>query len=323
MEDSAAKKRAAARREAILNSKGNRLAKLTSSARGEEAAGLYDDPPLPSVRSSPIPSGDESSRMPRPSTSTPWSHIPSGPSQNEPIGANSPGSDERQQQQQQQMMEALMGNFAGGPMGSINSLTPGLTPPGINPSSGAPANDPFATMMAQLASGQPLGSGAGIMPPMPPGFNPAGMGMGQAIAVARKKGRLEKLLPLLHVVSILCLLAYFVIGYEPALFGEGHWARWATLVRAKNEGGVHPVPIFYAFTTLEIVLHSIRVYLEPPPQPRSGIIGMIIANLPPPFPGLIASTSKYLAMGGAVMDDVSVLLFGVGLVVWYAGWAIR
>lgn len=41
-EDSAAKKRAAARREAILNSRGNRLAKLTSSARGEEAAALYD-----------------------------------------------------------------------------------------------------------------------------------------------------------------------------------------------------------------------------------------------------------------------------------------
>lgn len=124
-------------------------------------------------------------------------------------------------------------------MGSINSLAPGLTPPGTNSPSGAP-NDPFAAMMAQITSGQPLGSGVGGMPLMPPGFAP-GMGMGQAVAVARKKGRLEKLLPLLHVVSILCLLAYFVVGYEPALFGEGHWARWASLVGAKNEGGVHPV----------------------------------------------------------------------------------
>jgi len=208
-------------------------------------------------------------------------------------------------------------------MGSINSLAPGLTPPGTNSPSGAPATDPFSAMMAQLASGQQLGSGVGGMPPMPPGF-PPGMGMSQAVAVARKRTRLEKLWPLLHVVSILCLLAYFVMGYEPALFGEGHWARWASLVRSKSdEAGVHPVPLFYAFTTLEIVLHSVRAYIEPQAQPRSGLIGMVIANLPPPFPGLIATGSKYLAMGGAVVDDLSVLLFGVGMVVWYSGWAVR
>ncbi|KAG9003959.1 hypothetical protein FRB94_000506 [Tulasnella sp. JGI-2019a] len=319
MEDSVAKKRAAARREAILNSKGNRLAKLTSSARGEEAAGLYEDPPLPSIRSSPAASGDEASRMARPSTSTPTTRNPfEPPPSNEPVGAAPWGSDE-----QQQMMQALMGSFAGGPMGSINSIAPGLTPPGISSPSGATPPDPFAAMMAQLASGQPLGSGVGGMPPMPPGFPSSMGGMGQAVATMRKKGRFEKLLPLFHVVSILCLLAYFVVGYEPALFGEGHWARWASLLRSKTEGGVHPVPIFYAFTTLEIVLHSVRVYLEPPTQPRSGLIGMVIANLPPPFPGMITAGSKYLAMGGAVIDDLSVLLFGVGVVVWYAGWAVR
>jgi len=208
-------------------------------------------------------------------------------------------------------------NTLGGPVGSTNAFAPGLTPLGASTPSGA--SDPFATMMAQLGAGGPQ-PGGGVPPMMmPPGM----MGMGQAVAVPHQKTRFEKLLPLLHMAAVLGLLGYFVIAYEPALLGGGSWDRWAALVRSKTDTGVQPVPIFYAFMTLEIILHSMRILVEPPPQPPSGLIGMAISFLPPPIPGIISTSSKYLAMLGAVLDDLSVLLFGVGLVVWYAGWAAR
>lgn len=46
---------------------------------------------------------------------------------------------------------------------------------------------------------------------------------------------------------------------------------------------------------------------------------MVISNLPPPFPNAIQTGLKYLQMGGAVMDDLSVLVFAVGVIVWGAG----
>lgn len=143
--------------------------------------------------------------------------------------------------QQRQMLEALMRNFGGGPaaMGSLSSFAPGLTPPGINTPTGAAGADPFSAMMAQL-TGQAGGTSGGD-----PGATPPFPGIPQQmVAVARKKSRLEKVWPLFHMIVILCLLAFFVVSYEPALFGEGHLVRWASLARSKADitgEGVHPV----------------------------------------------------------------------------------
>ncbi|KAG9051233.1 hypothetical protein FS837_010520 [Tulasnella sp. UAMH 9824] len=343
MSESAAKQRAAARREAILNARGNRLSKLTSSARGDAAASLYDDPTPSPIRSSPAAAellGEEPSmNMPRPSPSpSPASRRTSR------LYQSSPGPPEDFSggipPEQEAMMRALLASMGGAAAApGLPSLAPGLTPPGIGTptAGGGPLpSDPFSAMLAQMASQQlPSSTEGAATNPLAAFASSAGLGAPTAAAVAvqppKPKTLLQKLVPLLHAVSVLVLLAYFVFKGEPSAYEAGNggavlpgsmsvWSRWSSLVRAKSdEGGIQAVPIFAAFTTLQIVLHSIRIYNEPPPQPPAGILGMVISNLPPPFPNAIQTGLKYLQMGGAVMDDLSVLVFAVGVIVWGAG----
>ncbi|KIO31176.1 hypothetical protein M407DRAFT_241884 [Tulasnella calospora MUT 4182] len=345
MSESAAKQRAAARREAILNARGNRLSKLTSSARGDAAASLYDEPTPSPIRSSPAAAellGEEPTiNMPRPSPSpSPASRRTSR------LYQSSPGPPEDFSggipPEQEAMMRALLASMGGAAAApGLPSLAPGMTPPGINvPAAGGPLpSDPFSAMLAQLANQPQLPSSsstdgaaaAAMMNPLAAFGSSAGPTASVAVSPPKPKSLLQKLVPLLHAVSVLFLLAYFVFKWEPSAYEAGGgaadlpasmsgWSRWSSLANAKSDvGGIQAVPIFAAFTTLQIVLHSIRIYNEPPPQPPSGILGMVISNLPPPFPNAIQTGLKYLQMGGAVMDDLSVLVFAVGVIVWGAG----
>jgi hypothetical protein len=49
---------------------------------------------------------------------------------------------------------------------------------------------------------------------------------------------------------------------------------------------------------------------------------MVVSNLPHPYPGIINTARRYLGMGSAVMDDIAVMVFGIGCVVWAAGIAV-
>jgi len=232
-----------------------------------------------------------------------------------------------------------MGAEAGG-QNPLEALMAGFAPRTGATAGGSPPTDPFAAMLANFANPQ-AGVGSGPLAgadlgskQQPPGF-PPGIGvqnpMMQAFAPPVPRTLLQKIMPILHMVSVLCLLAAFVVYFEQAVYAgvpdamtQGVWERWASLAWSKSSaGGVQAVPLFYAFTTLQVLLHSIRIYFEPPPQPPSGMIGMAIMNLPQPLPNLITAGMKYFAMGGALMDDLSVLLLAVGFVVWGAGWAVR
>ncbi|KAG8936902.1 hypothetical protein FRC03_008608 [Tulasnella sp. 419] len=325
MAESAAKRRAAARREAILNSRGDRLAKLTSTARGEDAAMIYDDPPVPSLRSS--PANDFLGEEPRSNPKPPSIHRQHS---NPPSGGESRGSIPEEvpawsTEQEQLLMQALMGRLGGGPSApNPLGMLPGLTPPSVTPQLSGQPPDPFAALLANLQSNGPsdgpqFGPGLGMQNPL---FQP--------IPAPKPKSRLQKLLPLLHITSILCLLAFFVIRYEPSLHAtlpdaipQSRWSRWSDLRWSKgNEWSVQAAPLFYAFTTIQVILHSVRIYSEPPPLPPSGILGLALMNLPPPIPTILSTARKYLSMGGAVMDDLSVLLFAIGFLIWGAGWAV-
>jgi len=214
-------------------------------------------------------------------------------------------------------MRALFGETTSGQLGGLPSIAPGLTPPGINTPTGQPS-DPFAAMLAQM-SGQLPGVGPSSTAFGGSPSSIGGLGMNVAAVVPRPRSTFMKLAPLLHAISVLSLVAFFVFRFEPnAYFGipQPTWDRWAGL--AKGEGNVAFVPIFYAFTTLQLLLHSIRIYYEPPPVAPSGILGVVVTHLPPPFPQLIHTARKYVAMGSAVLDDICVLLFGIGVVVWAA-----
>jgi hypothetical protein len=130
------------------------------------------------------------------------------------------------------MTGANAGGFPplGGPVGAL-PIAPGITPPGINTPTGQPS-DPFAAMLAQMA-GQAPGVGPsstafGGMPTMPPMTD-----------LPKPKTTFMKLAPLIHAFSVLSLIAFFVLRYEPnAYFGilQPTWDRWASL--AKGQGNV-------------------------------------------------------------------------------------
>ncbi|KAG6916922.1 hypothetical protein DXG01_004683 [Tephrocybe rancida] len=315
--------RAEARRKAILSRGSDRLAKLTTSARGDDPAYMHDDPPVPTIPRPSQNSVGEESAMP-----TPSNHSSSSPHATaEPMnpfaafGAGGmPDPSVWSEQQQQQLLQAIMmGNR------SPESL-PGLTPTDVDPSL-PPMDNPFAAML----------SGGGAFPPFP------GVGVGGAAGkapAAETPGpptRLQRLMPFVHLVTMWCLLAYFVLYMEPKVHAEisenldklgagGLWRRWAELGRASGLAEValilriQVLPFFWAFTTLQIVLHSVRIFsgfdaVQPPM-----LLAFALPHLPPPLPSIIVNGMKYLQMGSLFLDDLAGLLVGLGFIVLFSGW---
>ncbi|KAF9466894.1 hypothetical protein BDZ94DRAFT_1250047 [Collybia nuda] len=146
---------------------------------------------------------------------------------------------------------------------------------------------------------------------------------------------MQKLMPFVHLGTMWCLLAYFVLYQEPktheALGGTnvestGLWRRWAELGSGNSITDmaevfkIQIVPFFWAFTTLQIVLHSLRIFsgfdaVQPPT-----LLALALPHLPPPLPSLIVNGMKYLQMGSLFLDDLSGLVVGIGLIVLFSGW---
>lgn len=127
-------------------------------------------------------------------------------------------------------MQALMGSMAG---------MPGM--PGLAGNSGQQATGSDSTAMppqfadnplaAMLMGGQPQPGQSGGAPP----FMPPGMNLGKAPASApAPKSLLQKMLPLVHLVALWSLLAYFVIYVEPrahgALVDDGSFRGWSGIL---------------------------------------------------------------------------------------------
>lgn len=262
---SSAAARAEARKKAILSRGSDRLAKLTSSARGEEAATTFADPPLPRTGPSLGNFVGEESDMP-----TPPARLSPSPQRQQ---ARAPTEIDPQQ-----FLAALMG---------------GTPPPGL-----AAGNNPFAAML-----------GTQSIPTAAPGKGPEVV----------KKSLVQKLLPLLHLAAMWVLLAYFVIWVEPSTHSEplNVLERWGALLKGRpNELlGISIVPFFWAFTTLQIILHSLRIFsgFDNPNLPT--LLAFVLPHLPPPFPVIITTALKYLQIGGSFLDDLAILIVGMGLCV--------
>ncbi|KZT35453.1 hypothetical protein SISSUDRAFT_1008775, partial [Sistotremastrum suecicum HHB10207 ss-3] len=307
-----AKDRAEARKKALLSRGGDRLKKLTSSARGEDAPQFShdDDPPLPSLRAfvgeeTPVPTPPLSSNR----TPTGFDAAPGAAMGN----AWSP----EQQAQAEQMMRSIFGGSMPFP-GAGAGVNPGLPPPA----------NPF------LLPNE--GDGSEQIPPMPMGANPlqslmsafGGEGQfpsGPQVSPPKPRTLLEKLLPLIHLVSTLALLAYFIFVQEPKsrAFGDPQsvWARWGYLSRHSptEKAFTSPVnfaPLFWAFTTLEIVLHSTRIFTAPAPVQLPTLVSIALPHLPPKFQSYIVHFYNYSRMLSAVLDDLTTLLFGLGFFIW-------
>ncbi|CAL1697030.1 unnamed protein product [Somion occarium] len=333
---SSAAARAEARRKAILSRGTDRLAKLTSSARGEDApAYMHEDPPL-----APLPKhpnleefvGEETTLPTPPSlsrTST-SSRKPSSTSISASSGLSSAGFGNHapdpsvwSEEQQRQLMQALLGG--GSAQGNAFSGPQPRIPSGPSPDQAA--EDPLLALMQSLtAADQPGQAGFGGQPPAAafPGFASPPL-------PPKPKTLVQKLMPLIHVVAAWIVLTYFVIWREPQEFEETNhvvsssgdwWRRWAELGwKIPGDGwGVQAVPFFYAFTTLAIALHSWRIFSGLDPVQPPTLLSLAMTQLPPPFPSIITNGLKYLQIAGVFLDDLSAVIVALGFLIWIASW---
>ncbi|KAK7008158.1 hypothetical protein R3P38DRAFT_2552759 [Favolaschia claudopus] len=355
--------RAEARRKAILSRGGDRLAKLTTSGRGEDnpvyVRELTPDPPLPTFPPTPAASpgrtattnlenfvgedagyayaetpGRVRSRVPS-NASNVRSRVPSNASTQDQNPFGMPDPSAWSGEQQAQFLQALMGGGGAPTMPALMQNAGAGVDAGEmngNPFAGMPGmeNSPFAALMQMAAAGGGGGEGNNNIG--------GGMGMGKAPDVAAPKTLLQRLMPAVHFLAVWALLLYFVLVMEPGLHnvggGEGEtggigfaW-RWKKLAaQAKGQlgaasgWGVQFIPFFWAFVTLELVLHSLRIFsgfdaFRPPT-----ILALALPHLPPRVSSVIVHGMKYMQMGSMFMDDVAAVVVGIGLVIWLATWS--
>ncbi|GBE78578.1 hypothetical protein BKA93DRAFT_902562 [Sparassis latifolia] len=317
--------RAEARRKAILARGGDRLAKLTSSARGEEApAYMHDDPPL-----APLPNrpnlesfvGERTELPSSPSSSRNVGRSSSAPFQAAGLGTSVPDPSVWSEEQQRQFLNALLGGGLAPPPVSNNQ-------PRLPPSSGSSAppseDEPLAALMSSMTQFSDA-NGSSLMD------STTSAASSQKLADAKPKTFLQKVLPLVHLLVAWALLAYFVFWKEPesydlrthgAVLSDTRWTRWAELAwKFPEQGwGVQAVPFFWAFTTSILVLHSWRVFSRLDTIQTPMLLAFALPHLPPPLPSIITNGMKYLQIGGIFLDDLAALLVGLGFLVWIAGW---
>ncbi|KAG8714558.1 hypothetical protein FRC11_008037 [Ceratobasidium sp. 423] len=250
----AAKARAEARKKAILSGRTNRLAKLTSTARGEEAAAAFireaeaqekaqalaqaqaeaqaqqNDLALPGFRDSNLrdfvgESTPLTSLTPSPGPSreaTPSYVTDVSARTRDDSGLDSPPPVWTPEQ------EELLRRIMGGPAGA-GSPDAGMTDPlaammSMFSAPGGPLSDMLGGMGGRAGEGVPpalknLGLGPDVPasgPMMPPMPQPDSRPPGT-------KSFLVRCLPLLHIIATVSLCVWFVVFGEPAAFASAGW----------------------------------------------------------------------------------------------------
>ncbi|KZT24718.1 hypothetical protein NEOLEDRAFT_412785 [Neolentinus lepideus HHB14362 ss-1] len=314
---STAAARAEARRKALRERGTDRLAKLSTSARGEDSP-VYKT----SEKTTPKPISNlknfvgEETHLPPPPSSRP------APSTSAFNSSTTADPSAWSQEQQMEFMRALMGATINPPSNDQSQAPPTITSAGQ--SAGPQQDDPLAALMSSLSQMNPQSSAGRDTDVVP---NPlANLGTAfpppQVATPPKPLSTLRKLMPLIHILATWCLLAYYVLIAEPRASPAqptNGWQKWADLAWRKS-AAVQAVPFFWAFTTLQLVLHSYRVFsgfdtVQPPM-----LLAMALPQLPKPLPALIMNGMKYMQLGGALLDDLAALIFVLGVIVWVATW---
>lgn len=334
---SSAAAKAEARRKAILARGTDRLAKLTTSARGDDAV-VYDERPLPGSRANAVDSfvGD-SGDAPHPISRKPSGTRPtvrqfsSTPTRDGPNPTVDPTA--WTQEQQQQFMLALMGAPTGAPMLSNSStlVGDGMAP---NSTTSTVPQDPIATLMASMMSPamDTLSPSLGGISP----FNTTTMG-DETSTIPGVRGPppvqprsfVQRILPFIHLFSAFSLLFFFILRSvsessnslttddNPATLS--HWSDWADLRRRKQDILLNQkLPFFATFIALELALQSARILSGLDDVRPPLVVQMALPSLPPPLPSIILNGYKYSQILGVLLDDIAGIIVGIGFAVWIA-----
>ncbi|ORY25351.1 hypothetical protein BCR39DRAFT_544442 [Naematelia encephala] len=319
-----AARRAAARKAKILARGNTGLQKLAQTARGDEAEKLYGHAHGQDSSASSTPRSP-----PSPAPQGPiWGSTPSSSSL--PGGGPSP---EELRAAQEQFFSA----FGGGGLGGGGGIGPG--------SEGIPdISQLFAQMMGGM---QPPGSGGPNL--LGDLDDPAGLGLGlggapfpfpgmPGLGPPKEKSKIQRFWPLIHLLSVLALVAFTVVWWEPALhaasnggwkIASGRWVnRWAGLqgstglwgkVRGLAAGDLAPMPLFWAFTTIQLLLQTTRFFVLRSPPPPHSLIQNFLPLLPPKLARPLVTGSRYLTMLSQFWKDGCMLVFALGMVVVGSG----
>lgn len=353
----AAKARAEARKKAILSGRTNRLAKLTSTARGEEAAAAFIREAQAQEKAQALAQA-QAEAQPQPNLNLPGlrdSNLRDFVGESTPVTSLTPSPGPSRAATPSYATDVSAHTRADS---GLDSPPPVWTPEqeellrrimGGPPGAGSPdmnMTDPLAAMMSMFSGpggplGEMLGGQQGDVPPALKNLGIGAAGLGNMSNVpqaaqpprpAGPKSFFARCLPLLHIIATVSLCLWFVIFAEPAAYtiarsdgltsSPSIWGRWAVLAKRESESfGVHPMPFILAFITMQLVLHSLSVFYDPIVFEPTGILGMVIPHLPQPLPSVIMHSMKYLKLGGALLDDLSIVIFIFGATVWLSSFA--
>ncbi|WWD21991.1 hypothetical protein CI109_106479 [Kwoniella shandongensis] len=338
-----AQKRAAARKAKILARGNSGLAKLAQTARGDEAQALYGDDAKPSSTSTPTTETPSAASQPS------WAPPPPSSSSSTRPAAAAPQGISPEQQAMSAQLEAMMSMFGGAPgapgaggeglpdMSRLLAQMMGGDPSSFGGAPGGGASNLLGDVDDPAGLGGippnlfgPPGAGGGDMPAFP--SFPGMPGFGGAASKPRSKA--EKYFPLVHFISIILLSIFAVAWWEPALFKVSPtsllstWPRrWAGLSgrrdsawRLKGFGEVEILPLFWAFTTLELILQTTRFTIFKSPPPPHSLLATFLPLLPPAISRPLLTGSRYLNLLSQTNKDGCLLVFGVGMTVVLAEW---
>ncbi|KAG0201351.1 hypothetical protein BGX28_005801 [Mortierella sp. GBA30] len=121
---------------------------------------------------------------------------------------------------------------------------------------------------------------------------------------------------LLHLV-LSVLLGCGVVYREYSR--QGDWGRFDSLATEKplpyGAYQVAPMPVFWYFVTMELILQSTRMALQGVTASPSSTLGTIAGFLPPPFSDAIRVFMRYRLIWTSMVNDLSIVVFIVGLTI--------
>ncbi|BGP26451.1 hypothetical protein Rt10032_c11g4594 [Rhodotorula toruloides] len=211
---------------------------------------------------------------------------------------------------------------------------------------GAGGDDMFAQMLSQMMAGaggaQAGAGGVGAGPPA--GASPFMQGPPVSPFPPAPKTFLDRIFPALHFFAMVGLAAYVVAVYEPAkrLVEYGwtgardgiDWASWGALISRKPReagivadaiglNGLAEVPLLWMFVSVELVLQTTRLFLLRNRPAPPGIINSLLPMLSQFSPQLavaIQAGVRYLDIFSTLLNDLSVLIFCIGIVALVGRW---
>ncbi|KAI9612366.1 hypothetical protein KEM48_004097 [Puccinia striiformis f. sp. tritici PST-130] len=196
-----------------------------------------------------------------------------------------------------------------------------------------------ATQPGGMPSDQMFGTEGGMPNPMMQQAFAGLGGMQMGNQPGREKTWVDRIFPLLNLFTVIALVVSAVLWWNPLssywrlLQGSGSTdqdlkvdlkAEWDALYPSGSTPAVRqalgPAPVFWMFVTIELTLQATRWMFNWGSAPPPGLFDTLISSLPRPYSTLASTAMKYFTITSSLIDDLCLLIFGVGCAVLWLEW---